>query len=538
MDFTRVGRRLLGDQMPSSARERSRTVLERLVVALALAGTTALLFARLDEPFDESGSTQRLFAASRPWRDLLRQPDFRHPVFFFVCLRASLGLETWLGFEATEAFARLPAALAAWVAALLTWWTVRGTLGKVRALVVLVLLALCPPFLLHAREVGNLTLFMAVVVATSGMLCLLIKRFSWARVAVFMALETLMFHTNYLSALVWSVHVATVAVHARGRERRLALASLAASLALSFKPLMDLATTIPVDMGLRTAARAYPDLVWGQVGMFEWLREAAAWFVTLDGWGVSLVLVAGLGVLRLARQAPRSPFAFLYVVLVLAVPVLLAMASSLLRLQPSYLGFLSPAFAVLVAGGAMGWPHSGRMGAKAMLGALVAMAAIVILARDSRARVFGTAPMDGYRILGQFLKTQPGKRVVATDHHGPATLVMYYAFEEPARMVFQCRHGIGKDIADDELPLECDGPGGTYVALSDYTRPGPKTESLALRRFRKVAPEWYVEDTRLRESQALAAEVRGRCSIVLDRPPVRLFWCGDAAAPRSSGGAR
>lgn len=389
-------------------------VLERVAVTLVLAGAAALLLSRLDEPFDESGATQRLFGALRPWSDLLGQPDFRHPALFFVFLRASLRLEEWLGYEAVEAFARLPAALAAWVAAFLAWRAVRRTLGPLRSLAVLVVLVACPPFLLHARDVGNLTLFMALVVGTSAWMASLIARASRPALAGFAVLETLMFFTNHLAILVWAVHAATVAVHARGRTRRWLLAALAASAILAFKPLSDLGAAIPVDMGLRQAARAHPDLLCGEVGVTDYLGQALAEFITLDGWGVAVALLVGLGALRLARRVFQSAFAFLHLALVLGIPAGLAVASSLLRLQPSYLGFLAPSFAVLVACGATGFPSGGppsvRPWWRFAVGPMLAVAAVAVMGRDAGVRAFGTASQDGYRVLGRFLKALPGGR--------------------------------------------------------------------------------------------------------------------------------
>lgn len=529
---------------PSARAGRGLAVLERVAVTLVLAGAAALLLSRLDEPFDESGATQRLFGALRPWSDLLGQPDFRHPALFFVFLRASLRLEESLGYEAIEAFARLPAALAAWVAAFLTWRAVRRALGPLRSLAVLTVLVACPPFLLHARDVGNLTLFMALVVGTSAWMASLIARASRPALAGFAVLEALMFFANHLAVLVWAVHAATVAVHARGRTRRWLLGALAASAVLAFRPLSDLAAALPVDMGLRQAARAHPDLVWGEVGVTDYLGQALAEFITLDGWGVAVALVVGLGALRLARRAFRSAFAFLHLALVLGIPAGLAVASFLLRLQPSYLGFLAPSFAVLVVCGATGFPSGGppsiRPWWRSAVGPMLAVTVVAILGRDAGARAFGATSPDGYRVLGRFLKSRPGGRVVATDHHGPATLIIYYGFEDPAPMVLGCRHGIGQDLGADEVPLRCVGTGGTYLALSDYTRPGPETERLAIRRFRRLAAGelWYVEDVRLPGPPGLASEVRSRCSIAMERPPVRLFRCeDDARAPTEPGRA-
>jgi len=223
----------------------------------------------------------------------------------------------------------------------------------------------------------------------------------------------------------------------------------------------------------------------------------------------------------------------------LFIPIGLAVASSLLRLQPSYLGFLAPSFAVLVVGAATGFPSRERGAAgprwRSAAGLVVAITAIAFLAQDGVSRALGTTTLDGYRVLGSFLKSLPAGRVVATDHHGPATLILYYGFEDPAPMVLGCRHGIGRDLTADEVPLWCSGPGGTYLALSDYTRPGPDMEMAAIERFRRFAAGglWFVEDVRLPIPARLAAEVRGRCSIAMERPPVRLYRCNGGAARRS-----
>lgn len=512
----------------STTTERPRVGFVETVGALLVLSALAVFIAsNLDEPFDESGSTQRLFGALRPWSAILGEPDFRHPPLFFAFLKVSLRFEAWLGFETMEVFARLPAALGAWTAALLAWWMVRRFLGPLRAMAFLVILSASPPLLLYARDVGNLTLFMALVVATSALLCDLGT--SRARLACLGALEVLMFYANHLAILVWAVQVATVAVHVKGRARKRLLATLFVSLALSFKPLLDLAGAVPVDMMLRDAARAHPELAWGEIGVFYFLRQALAEFVTLDAGGTVLVLLAGLGAVLLARRAPQSPFAFLHIVLVLVIPFGLAVATSFLRLQPSYLGFLAPSFTLLIVCGATGFSFGWRLPLRwsSAVGSLLTAVAIALVVRDAGSRVFSTSSMDGYRVVGLFLKSLPGEKVVASHHHGLATLIMYYGFEDPAPMVLGCSHRIGQVLDAEEVPLQCRGRGGTYVALSDYTRPGPETDALAMARFERLAflGLWYVEDERYPSPPGLASLVSNRCALETTRLPVRLFRC-------------
>jgi hypothetical protein len=521
-------------------RRRSRALIERAArqleahpwpwLGLILAAMTLPRLVHLDLPFSADAMTQRLFFGSLDVGDIFahRYADQRHPQLFYLILHI------FLRFGHSETVARLPALIFSLAAAGMLFALARARLGVPAALLATTLLGLSLPFLMHSREVGDITLFTFLALASSHLILRAIARPTPTLLALLLVAEVAMFYTYYLAPLVAAAHLFTVIVHARAGSRRRVLGALSASWLFALPNLGELWQLVREDQGARNVAHAFPRHMWGERTAVELLGEAGKILAPSAATLLLLVGLAWVGALRRSPRFWRDPLATLCVPLLLLSFSVLGAAVALVRLKPYYLLFTLPFLLLLAAAGAVGRSRKGSFGpllaGAGMTASLLLFAAHVQMQRLYLEEVLWPGSQPRNDELGAFIRQQarhdpPGPRTVIADGNNLHTILIYYAFEDPLTMYRGCRLD-----PEEAFGTRCRRGDEELVTLTVIPRLTEGWEERALDRLLEVQrgrDSWVVYTERF-PNEPLFRDLVKRCEVAGhfdQRHGLELFRC-------------
>jgi hypothetical protein len=523
-----------------------------LVSLVCLAGAALRLY-RLDIPFDADYMTQRIFFASLDIGDILTHQyhDQRHPQLFYLLLHPVVrsSSEEWA--------ARLPSVLLSIGCLPALFVLVRRRRTGTQALLACVLLSVSTPFLVHSRDVSDLTLFIFLALLSSHALLLTIEAPTRKRAAFFAITEAAMFYAYYLAGLVAICHLAVALMHARSRRHRVLWAGGAVAFVGVVPNLWELAQTLLQDTQARRVASRFPQHVWGAKLPTELLGRLMDLLLPLPDSDPSVLnasilggALAATGLLVWAAQKPRDPLLHLTsLILVVSLPAV-ASSVALLRLNAYYLLFLLPFVAVSMAAGAM--PASTtttttarridpKTRALAAIGPALGGALAVLVVGSYASSLAGSAPSlyssygkDHFQEIGAVIRNHPphaDSRTVAADPDCLHTILLYYAFETPLEMYRTCKN----PSRPDGGPIGCRLGGDRLVTLTAMAqmRPGWRPKSVhrlkSLRSESAPRPIWFVYTERF-PNRPLLDYLKRHCKRRRQAGPLTLHLC---PAPRA-----
>lgn len=527
--------------------QRFEVLLDQRALAaafLVLVPLAMLLLWRLGIPFDNSSPTQRILAASTSLSKFFHGGfDCRHPPLFFAVLHLFLkaGVTEWV--------ARLPAVLFGLGSVWFTFLVFRPLVGTFRGLLLMICLSATFAFVEQSMEVANITMFVFLTLASTHVLFLSLKKGRVWALAAFVILETALLYTYYLAPLVVFSHMIAAALSAHPGRLRVWL-SLVAVLFLSWVPINSLAESIVRDSGVRDAAGFFPLDIWGDYKAMEFLSQTVDYLFP-EGVirGLPLTLLV-LGLARLLPSIRRNAVCSVTLILALTTPLVLPFGSSLVRLQPYYATFLMPfllgamMMAVNVPTFTETSPWLPFRGLLRIAGLAVSSTLVVVFVLDASVRMpalWEVESRDGFRKVGEFLKAQH-PAVVATDHHGFQSLIVFYAFDDPLTMDQSCVHRVGLNRPSlDGLPVECRRGDEAFYVLSDMTRPKKGWEEASVRNLESLStgPVWLVHPTRVVRNPTLTRYLERRCLLALTEDGIHVYRCdGSTAGKRPEEGCR
>ena len=499
------------------------------VTGLLTLAAAFILLPRLGGPFALDQDTQRIFLAQRPLPDLLlhRGGDNRHPEGFYLVLKL-LSV-----FGSGEAASRLPAALFGilCVAALHRWALAR--VPQAEAAGAAACLLLNPAFLAHSREVGPVTLFLLLVIVSTGAWERVLKR-GGARDGVVYALSAgAMMHVYYFGALVLALHAGALALTWRRWERsRAGLAAWAGALLAALPACAMLVPVLREEGGLRALAASHPGLVWGDLPAGVFARGAGE--LLFPGPALTLLLAAaGFGAWKVARGGegggPRTadPARWLWLGWALAPALGLALLPWM-RMKAYYFLWTLPAVSALVCAGAgsAGRSLMGRVNpARASLAAalLVGLAAGAGAGESWRRRAEFYAPdprADLPRVVAR-IRAEGAGRVVVFDPHFLHSLFVYYSARNPGEALRSCRSG--------GLPfVECRYEDWRVLGLTLTAAFAPDWGGRSVDFMKRLASQgdfWYLEDPDFVNPE-FHERMSRQCSKAAEFPKHTLYLCG------------
>ena len=456
------------------AGRRSRRAIQRVArhieqhpwpwLTLILTAMAVPRLIHLDAPFSADAMTQRLFFGSLDVGDILahRYDDQRHPQLFYLVLHG------FLRFGHSETIARLPAVLLSLASAAMLFVLARPRLGAVAALLATALLGLSLPFLVHSREVGDVTLFAFLALASSHFTLRALEVPKRSTLSWLLMTEVAMFYAYYLAPLVAVAQLLTVLAHGRARQQRGLFWTLGASWLLAAPSLRDLWVLTQADVGARELARVFPQHMWGQRTPAQLLGDAAD---ILAPSAATLMLLGGLALVGAVRLSPRfwrDPLATLCVPLLGVAFTVLGAAVVLVRLKPYYLLFTLPFLLLLAAAGAVGPAGRSRSSWAPLLAGAGMTASLLLVAAHVQAQrlyleeTLWPSYQPRFADLGSVIR-QHGRddplapRTVIADGNNLHTILLYYAFDHPLDMYRGChrdreeRFGTRCRRGDEEL---------------------------------------------------------------------------------------
>lgn len=486
--------------------------IERQPWPLVLAAAALVVIPRLvglDQPFDADASTQRIYFATLDLPSIAahRYDDARHPPLLFLLLHVAF----WLG-GMSEGVARLPAVIASVLTAVATFAFARPLMGAARSLLAAALLASSVPFLVHGRDVNDVTLFMFLAMLSSHLLLRAIERPAVATVVALAAAEVAMFYAYYLAVLVAGVHVVVALAHGRSRAHGALWLGFAGLVVLVAPILRELLALVIADASMRDVSAAYPTHLWGDVPVRAFVTGVASLLAPSPA---TAVVGAGLALVGLVRLAAlRNPAATLLALLVITTGVAAAVSVGEVRMKPYYFLYIQPFLAVLAVAGALGVEGEssgpGWRAAAVGLGA-AALAFIALQARLTWAEavpvVLGTdAEQRMWRDLGEAIRANgPADRVIA-DPDSTHTILLWYAFDDDGTLYGRCERS-------PTQVRSCVNEYGELHALTGLGRLDPGWEERSLEHLDALddRPFWFVYLARF-VNEPLRAHIVARCA--------------------------
>jgi hypothetical protein len=485
----------------------------------------AVLLKDLDIPFDDDRPTQRLFAASLTWRDVLahRYWDTRHPQLFFLILHplVSLGGAEWV--------ARLPAVVFALTSVAALFVLARSLLDGPRAALAAGLLACSPCLLEQGRRVGNWTLFLTLAILSSHYLLRALASPTRRRLTLYVLTTVAMLYASYMAAAIWAAHALVLVCHDRRRQCMGLWCAAGLALLLGLPALADLVVAGAQGPIFRSLSDSYSQHLGreGELGPWALGRDVVRLQLARGsaGWlGGALLL---LGAYRWTRARRGREARTLFLGLVLAT---LAMCSTAAwqALRPYHFVFLLPVFAVLTVAGGLGLApreaaFSTLRAAGRVLGG-VALAAVLMgagrQAADHLTDLYDRTQRGDYVALGEEIKAAGGADLVVTMPDSPFTLVLYHAYTDAAAVFRSCV--LGADEA-----IRCALRGQQLVAFPLYESLGPEAGPSAIERLHALAETsyWFVGGGAF-VTPEVKAFVAANCRLQGAWPSVRLHRCG------------
>jgi|GEM_PF-2406031 len=487
-----------------------------LVMAVILVPLAFLRFWQLDVAFDADYMTQRIFFASLDLDDILahRYEDQRHPQLYYLILHFFL----YLGHG--EWIARLPAVLFSLGSAVALFALARPYLGGVRSLAAVLLLMLSASYLLHSRDVTDITLFTMLALIACHLFLRCLKEPKFRLLVLLAAVETAMFYTYYMAVLVAGAQLAVMLVHARSRRHLKLWLALGAATLLAVPAFCDFATLVVADMGARHISRQFPAHMWGEQAGGRLLAELAYLLVPATLFGGLMPILAILGGFRWARRHWKRPEFLLLAILVVVSLTVIGLAVVLVRLKPYYLLFLLPVFLMLVVVGCLDLPGSGKRILRAMgwavLGLMVFASANDLAWRAPR--IMSAEGRDHFRNVAETIRSSGATDTVVADPDMLHTILIYYCFPRPLEMYRQCRW--------KDRPVHCRRGSHRFVSLTAMAQLREGWEQAALERLGSLAEHsfWFVY-TRRFENQLLLDHLRASCSRRGEWGPLTLYLC-------------
>jgi 4-amino-4-deoxy-L-arabinose transferase-like glycosyltransferase len=498
----------------------------------------AVLQAHLDVPFDADYATQRIFSASLDWLDIVRHqiPDARHPQLFFLVLHLfeQLGRDEWL--------MRLPAVLFALTTVAALYAFAKPLIGAPRALLAAALLAMAQPFVLHARDVGNETLFLTLALLASHYLLRNLEA-PRSRSLLLYALAAIgMVYSNYMALAVGFAHALVMLRHGRAR-RYLGLWLVCGAVALAALPaLSDLSLAAHGDLPARALADLYPQHFWGANEPLRFARAVVLLMLPPGwlAWVASALVVAGVGAWA-GRFAKRPESTFLFGLALAAMAVCASV--SWLRIKDYYLIILLPFTIVLMTAGGLSLPALATASsddvprARALARALrrfapllrrLAFLVVLVGSGLGAAAYLPTLYERGsraqYEQLAVQVAAEGGADLVIGDPEYLHTILLYYLFPNAAEMYRSCL------LLYSELGVRCALGGRRLETLTRTTAMPAGWGQVSLMRLHIVAevPYWFVYLTKF-ENPELRRFLNERCQVRGTWEPLVLYRCPPAS---------
>ena len=493
---------------------RARASMERFPWPWLAVVLIAMVVARLplDAPFDVDAMTQRIFYSSLDLGDVLlhRYPDQRHPPLFYAIVHCFL----WLGHG--EAIARAPALLFSLASAVALFLLARRALGSYRALWATLLLALNMAFVVHGRDVSNVTLFTCLALTSSYLLLRVLDDPTPRRALAFGLCEAAMLYAYYLAPLIVMAHALALVLARRPTKR--AWLSIAGAAVVATPVLYKLFWLVSDDSGMRDLAGKYPGHHWGDISSGALLSELSSIVApgsidagsidpgSITGGAAVLLVMLLAAVAGLFRIEDRALAWLTALIIAIAVPAI-AVAVVLVRIKPYYLLFTLPFLLLLVVAGMLG--SKKRPPANERLSSIGVGVLGFIVAAYGLAIERPPPPHRDFRALGDAIKSHEGTRVVVADPNPLHTMLLYYAFDDPLPMYRSCRldvptAGTHCRRGDDRLV--------TLTSLPEMDEGWEQRAVELLDRVQRATPTWVVYSA-LFENELLLQRLQSRCEL-------------------------
>jgi len=331
--------------------------------------TAVVLAPSLNAPFDADYMTQRVFFGSLDLSRIITHdyPDARHPPLFYMVLSLFhlFGHDEWI--------MRLPSAIFGLASVAMLFFFLRPSFGASRSLAAAALTALSVPFLSHAGDVSDITLFTFLCLASSHVFFKLMESpyrrkdrrtslsvsslsVSSSVLVLWILLETAMMYSYYLAPAVVSAHIITALINPKTRKNKHLWGGFCAVRLLSIPVIRSGAVAVAADMTTRQTARAFPLNIWGEKTPLQLWR---VWLHTLSSTraaGLVSFILAAVGVFRWSRSPDKETRQRATFVTILTIGGITALGIAVLwlRLNAYYLVFLIPMFSALVIAGGVG----------------------------------------------------------------------------------------------------------------------------------------------------------------------------------------
>jgi hypothetical protein len=511
--------------------QKRETILLCAVVVLAFVVRAPALQA----PFEADMDAQRIFIAGQPLSQILlyQYEDARHPHLYYMLLHFVQYLSI------SERVMRMPSLVFSLLALVLAFVMVRARFSTGAALLVALLLAVCPPFVHHARQVSDTMLFSVMALAVVA---------AWERVGrspdragfiLLAAANILMLSAYYMGILVLLAEVVAALLDAKRRERLRSYGlALAAVLAGSGFTLLRLGRTFLEDLGLRQTADMFPAHLWGSRSgetmageLLEMVLPSAA------TWAAALILA---GCLALALfVALKRPFIRLWLLVLVLPPLALVLLATRVRLMPYYAVFTIPLVFMLAASGlqilfeeeSFPWaakrPFASYLKKLSVLfcGAWLLYAYSAGLLSDA-GRIYGGSRIQASAAdMAGVIRAGNLPRCIVCDFLPLSHLVMYYASTDPMALKRAC--------VNREMPARtCSLGKEEVIALTDNARLGPSWREEAASALASMAGHdfWFLYNE-LTPNEKLLEVAQGRCTREASRGPLILYACTGPQPP-------
>jgi hypothetical protein len=492
---------------------------DRLILFFVLIPIAALRLVHLDIPFDGDYATQRVFFGSLDWSDILAHnyADSRHPQLFYLVLHVFL----WFGHA--EWIARLPAVVFSITTLISLFYFTRPYLGKIRSLVVVVVLGLSTSYLHHSRDVSDVTLFLTLAFMSSHFLLSHLRSPKLASAILFSLSEIAMFYSYYMSVLIVICHLATLAVFGRRAEFRTLWYAFGSALIAALPAMLDFASVFIGDQPTRQVASQYPTHVWGDRKPLEFLAELYGLLYPAGFLGIWCGILSLWGGYRFIRRLGRQPIGFFIGSLLAVSAMVVLVGVFIVRLKPYYLIYLLPISSLLLVIGGLGTSpkDSYPMVTKniSLTAFIVAMVFLIFNFSDQLPSHYDKTGHGLYLEMSKSIKHSGGADTVIADPECLHTILVYYLFPNPKEMYRTCR------MADD-IAYKCDFEKKKMITLTRMPKMNSGWQERSLQKLQRIdnRPYWFVY-TRRFINQPLEEYLSTNCQKHGDWDHLTLFRC-------------
>ncbi len=537
-----------------------------------MVGSALILASSLYAPFDADYMTQRVFFGSLELGRIITHdyPDSRHPPLFYLILSPFhlLGPNEWI--------MRLPAALFGIASIAMLFFFLRRSFGGFRSLTATAFAAFSVPFLRHAGDVSDITLFTFLCLASSHVFFLLMEsesedgiqkpalpeqqkgfveivrttagkifprynESSFKLLILWIFLETAMLWSYYLAPGVVAAHLLTALIYKRKPQGKAVLRTFPVIALLAAPVLWSGFKAIAADFVTRTTAREFPLHIWGDKTPLQLWEVWVELLASSTSTALVVFFLAAAGAIRWMSKTEHRPKAFFTSVLTSGGILFLGIGVLWLRLNAYYLVFLLPIFAALLTAGSMGLPDQAvspvskprRLSHKTIglplhkaffVGLSGALGLYAALAHGMRLHSEVSEQTlyrrnDAFSRAGEFMRSGP--KTIVTDPDCLHTILLYYTFDDPVKGYRTCRF-------TPSMPVHCSHRDRELYALTAMGSMEHGWEKTAIQRFhsifRKTKSFRYVRTDRFPNPE-LTRIVEKKCKKERSWPPLTVYLC-------------